>query len=43
MAKANLFLKFIPQYSNFLAMAGFRLQQQDAFLQTLQQLSRGPM
>ena len=34
MVKANLFLKFILQYFNFLA--GFRLQQQDAFLQTLQ-------
>ena len=34
MAEANLFLKFIPQYFDFLA--GFRSQQQDAFLQTLQ-------
>ena len=34
MAKASLFLKFIPQYSDFLA--GFRPQQQDVFLQTLQ-------
>ena len=30
MAKANLILKFIPQYFDFLA--GFRPQQQDAFL-----------
>ena len=34
MAKAILFLKFIPQY--FGLLAGFRPQQQDAFLQTLQ-------
>ena len=34
MAKANLFLKFIPQYFNVLE--GFHPQQQDAFLQTLQ-------
>ena len=33
MAKANLFLKFIPQYFDFLA--GFRPQQQDVFPQTL--------
>ena len=43
MAKANLFRKFIPQYFDFLA--GFRPQQQDAFLQTLQQCGElsGPM
>ena len=34
MAKANLFFKFISQYFDFLE--GFRPQQQDAFLQTLQ-------
>ena len=34
MAKANLFPKFFPRYFDFLA--GFRPQQQDAFLQTLQ-------
>ena len=46
MAKTNLFLKFIPQYFDFLV--GFRPQEQDAFLQTLQWFSRsdelsGPM
>ena len=34
MAKDKLFLKIINQYFDFLA--GFRPQQQDAFLQTLQ-------